>query len=95
MAGGFSGMLSLHVDGSGELALWVATKCKLFLRATSLGGTESLIGHRRTFEGSGSTAPPHMLRLSIDLKDVDDLVEGPGTGSGPDRQDDALGEDRK
>lgn len=75
MTGGFSGMLSLHVDGPGELALRVATKCKLFLRATSLGGTESLIEHRHTFEGPGSTAPPDMLRLSIGLEDVDDLVE--------------------
>ncbi|KAA2252715.1 PLP-dependent transferase [Solihabitans fulvus] len=74
MRDGFSGMLSLHVDGPGDLALRVARNCELFLAATSLGGVESLIEHRHTFEGPGSTAPPDMLRLSIGLEDPDDLI---------------------
>ena len=74
MRGGFSGMLSLHVDGPGELALRVARHTELFLSATSLGGVESLIEHRHTFEGPGSTAPPDMLRLSIGLEHPDDLI---------------------
>jgi cystathionine gamma-synthase len=75
MTGGFSGMLSLHVAGPWERSLQTAKYCNLFLRATSLGGVESLIEHRFTFEGPGSTAPKDMLRLSIGLEHPADLVE--------------------
>jgi cystathionine gamma-synthase len=74
MTNGFSGMLSLHVDGPPARALQVANNCELFIRATSLGGTESLIEHRFTFEGPGSTTPPDMLRISIGLESAHDLI---------------------
>lgn len=74
MTGGFSGMLSLHVDGEWQQSLRTANHCELFIRATSLGGVESLIEHRYTFEGPGSTSPKDMLRLSIGLESPADLV---------------------
>ncbi|MFI0808752.1 trans-sulfuration enzyme family protein [Streptomyces echinatus] len=74
MTGGFSGMLSLHVAGDHQRSLRVAQHCQLFIRATSLGGVESLIEHRYTFEGPGSTAPKDMVRLSIGLESPADLV---------------------
>lgn len=74
MTGGFSGMLSLHVDGAWQQSLRTAHHCELFIRATSLGGVESLIEHRYTFEGPDSTSPKDMLRLSIGLESPADLV---------------------
>ncbi|KIZ19624.1 trans-sulfuration enzyme family protein [Streptomyces natalensis] len=74
MSGGYSGMLSLHVAGEWQRSLRAAEHCELFIRATSLGGVESLIEHRYTFEGPDSTSPKDMLRLSIGLEDPADLV---------------------
>lgn len=73
MRGGFGGMLSIHVRGGAAGALAVASRARLFVRATSLGGTESLIEHRASAEGPGSVAPPDLLRLSIGLEDEADL----------------------
>lgn len=73
MKNGFGGMLSIHVHGGQEAALRVASRTRVFLRATSLGGTESLIEHRATAEGAGSVAPVDLLRLSTGLEHVDDL----------------------
>ncbi|MEV0374587.1 PLP-dependent aspartate aminotransferase family protein [Streptomyces sp. NPDC050636] len=74
MTGGYSGMLSLHIAGDWQRSLRAAEHCELFIRATSLGGVESLIEHRYTFEGPDSTSPKDMLRLSIGLEDPADLV---------------------
>jgi cystathionine gamma-synthase len=52
----------------------VAARVKLFTRATSLGGTESLIEHRASVEGPSSTTPQNLLRLSIGLEHSDDLI---------------------
>ena len=61
------------MKGGAEGALSVASRARVFIRATSLGGTESLIEHRATAEGEGSVAPPDLLRLSIGLEDEADL----------------------
>jgi len=74
MDGGFGGMLSLHVKGGAEGALNVVKRCKVFTRATSLGGVESLIEHRYTIEGERSPIPKDWLRLSIGIESVDDLI---------------------
>ncbi|MEU2790037.1 PLP-dependent aspartate aminotransferase family protein [Streptomyces sp. NPDC007100] len=74
MRGGFSGMLSLHVAGDWQRSLRTAENCELLIRATSLGGVESLVEHRYTFEGPDSTSPKDMIRLSIGLEDPADLV---------------------
>ncbi len=74
MQGGFGGMLSLRVRGGAEAALRVANRCRVFIRATSLGGVESLVEHRRTIEGPSSPVPADLLRLSIGIEAVDDLI---------------------
>jgi cystathionine gamma-synthase len=71
----FGGMLSFEVTGGGEAAMNVAAKTKIFIRATSLGGVESLIEHRASIEGAGTTSPENLLRLSIGLENADDLIE--------------------
>jgi len=53
----------------------VTAKTKIFTRATSLGGVESLIEHRASIEGPGTTSPEGLLRLSIGLENADDLIE--------------------
>ncbi|HLY51967.1 MAG TPA: PLP-dependent transferase, partial [Steroidobacteraceae bacterium] len=53
MRGGFGAMLSVCVAGGREAALRVAARTRLFRRATSLGGIESLIEHRASIEGPG------------------------------------------
>lgn len=70
----FGGMLSIEMDGDAARAMQVAARVRLFLRATSLGGTESLIEHRRSIEGPYSTTPESLLRLSIGLEHPDDLI---------------------
>ena len=71
----FGGMLSIQVAGGAEHAASVASATKLFTEATSLGGVESLIEHRAIVEGPDSTTPDDLLRLSIGLEHVDDLIE--------------------
>ena len=72
---GFGGMLSFQVAGGQERAMEVAAGVKLFVRATSLGGTQSLIEHRASIEGPESETPENLLRVSVGLEDVDDLIE--------------------
>ena len=67
-------MLSLRVKGGASAALDVVTKCEVFIRATSLGGVESLIEHRYSIEGPDSPIPEDLLRLSIGIEAVDDLI---------------------
>jgi cystathionine gamma-synthase len=71
----FGGMLSFEAKGGREAAMAVAAKTKIFTRATSLGGVESLIEHRASIEGPGTTSPEGLLRCSIGLEHPDDLIE--------------------
>jgi cystathionine gamma-synthase len=73
MSGGFGGMLSLRLVGGETDAVTVAGQVRVFKRATSLGGVESLIEHRRSTEGPSSPVPDDLLRLSIGLEALDDL----------------------
>lgn len=71
---GFSGMLSFqHADGESE-AIATVGRVRLMRRATSLGGVESLIEHRATSEGPGTTTPRDLIRLSVGLEHPDDLI---------------------
>ncbi len=72
---GFGAMLSFRAAGGREAALRAVGRARLFTRATSLGGVESLIEHRATSEGSGSRTPQELIRLSIGLEHPDDLIE--------------------
>jgi cystathionine gamma-synthase len=71
----FGGMLSMEVKGGRQAAMRAAARTKLLLRATSLGGVESLIEHRASIEGPGTTSPEGLLRISIGLEHPDDLIE--------------------
>ncbi len=71
----FGGMLSFEVKDGRDAAMSLAAKTKIFTRATSLGGVESLIEHRASIEGTGTTSPEGLLRLSIGLENADDLIE--------------------
>jgi cystathionine gamma-synthase len=73
MTGGFSGMLSIRVKGGETAAIKTAARVELWVRATSLGGVESLIEHRSSIEGPTSPVPADLLRLSVGLESVDDL----------------------
>lgn len=74
MTNGFGGMLSFYVKGGSKEAKAVATNLQLFLSATSLGGVESLVEHRATVEGPLSQVPPNLLRISVGIEDVVDLI---------------------
>lgn len=69
------GMLSIQVRGGAQEALAVAGAARVFTRATSLGGVESLIEHRASIEGPDSRTPQNLLRLSVGLEHPDDLIE--------------------
>jgi cystathionine gamma-synthase len=75
MQGGFGGMLSVRVKAGRDAALATAARVGLWQRATSLGGTESLIEHRASIEGPDSPVPGDMLRLSVGLEDAGDLYD--------------------
>lgn len=70
----FGGMVSIQVKGGRAEALALAGRVKLFTRATSLGGVESLIEHRASVEGPTTKTPENLLRLSIGLEHPDDLI---------------------
>jgi len=74
MTVGFGGMLSLRVTGGSAGALATIKALKVFVRATSLGGVESLVEHRATVEGPESPVPDDLLRLSIGLEAPEDLI---------------------
>jgi cystathionine gamma-synthase len=71
----FGGMVSVQVKGGRERAMAVAARLAVFTRATSFGGTESLVEHRASIEGPGTRTPDNLLRLSIGLEHADDLIE--------------------
>lgn len=81
---GFGGMISFELKSkSMEQALKVAAKTQLFACAESLGGVESLIGHPATMthasipkeEREKAGLSDGLLRLSVGIEDVDDLIE--------------------
>jgi cystathionine gamma-synthase len=73
MRGGFGGMLSIRARAGEGAAVTAAADVKLWKRATSLGGVESLIEHRASIEGPDTPCPRDLLRLSAGIEDVEDL----------------------
>lgn len=67
-------MLSVCVAGGRDAAMRLAARTRLFTRATSLGGIESLIEHRASVEGPGTRVPENLLRLSIGIEEPADLI---------------------
>jgi cystathionine gamma-synthase len=72
--GQFGGMLSVIVKGSETDAINVVRKCRVFYPATSLGGVESLIEHRKTVSGENFPVNEKLLRISAGIEDPVDLI---------------------
>lgn len=71
----FGGMLSLRFAGGRDAALRFASRVSIFTNATSLGGVESLIEHRASVEGANPVSPQDLIRVSVGLEHVDDLID--------------------
>ena len=74
MHGGFGGMLSVLVPGGRAEAIAVANRARIFKRATSLGGVESLLEHRETSESEVTKTPENLIRVSVGIEAVEDLL---------------------
>ena len=76
----FGGMVSFLPAGGREAALRVCAATELFILAESLGGVESLIEHpgemtHMSVAGSALEVPDSLVRLSVGIEDVEDLIE--------------------
>ena len=74
MSDGFGMLLSFRLRGGAAVASAVAGRLRLFKNATSLGGVESLVEHRAPVEGPGTRVPDDLLRLSVGIEAVEDLL---------------------
>ena len=75
MQNGFGGMMSILIKGDEKTALKFASNLKLAKHATSLGGVETLVDHRRSAEGIHSNSPENLVRISVGIENIDDLIE--------------------
>lgn len=75
MKGGYGGMLSVLIKGNQADALRLLSKLRFFKHATSLGGVESLVEHRKSIEGAGSTTPENLIRISAGIEHSEDLIK--------------------
>ena len=64
----------MRIAGGESASIAFAAKLRVFKRATSLGTVESLAEHRASVEGPGTLCPPDLVRLSIGIEHVDDLL---------------------
>ncbi len=74
MPNGYGAMLSIQVGSDAKAAMALIGRLQLFTAATSLGGVESLIEHRKSVEGDSSPTPNNLLRVSLGIEHIDDLV---------------------
>lgn len=72
---GAGALFSILVKGDADRAMRVAANVKVFTRATSFGGPESLIEHRASIEGPDTKTPPNLLRLAIGLEETQLLID--------------------
>ncbi len=76
----FGGMVSFTVRGGTQAALAVCARTRVFTLAESLGGVESLIEHpgrmtHASTAGSQLEVPAELIRLSVGIEDVEDLID--------------------
>ncbi|MEZ0160485.1 cystathionine gamma-synthase [Streptomyces griseorubens] len=76
----FGGMISFRVEGGEQAAVEVCDRAKVFTLGESLGGVESLIEHpgrmtHASVAGSQLEVPADLVRLSVGIENVDDLLE--------------------
>ncbi|WP_328468508.1 cystathionine gamma-synthase [Streptomyces sp. NBC_00448] len=77
---GFGGMVSFQVAGGEEAAVAVCDRAELFTLGESLGGVESLIEHpgrmtHASVAGSALEVPADLVRISVGIEAVDDLID--------------------
>ena len=84
-------MFSMRLRGGETAAIAAAARMRVWKRATSLGGVESLVEHRSSIEGAGSPCPPDLLRFSVGLENIDDLIADIEHALGTDRHDKSRG----
>jgi len=75
MTGGFGGLLSIRLKGGADAARKLCASTRVFLQATSIGGVESLIEHRKPIEGPSSPTPEDLVRLSCGIEAAEDLID--------------------
>jgi len=68
-------MLSFLVPGGRDEAIRTVKRARVFKRATSLGGVESLIEHRKTSENELTSTPENLIRVSVGVEDIGDLID--------------------
>ena len=76
---GFGGMISFRAAGGRDAAIKIIESTKLFTLAESLGAVESLIEHpgvmtHASAEGSPLEVPDDLVRLSVGIENVEDLI---------------------
>ncbi len=74
MPAGCGAMLSVQVGHNQTEAMAIISHLKLFTTATSLGGIESLVEHRKSVEGDDSLTPDNLIRISVGIEHIDDLI---------------------
>ena len=74
MHSGFGGLMSFLVKGNDKDALGMTAHLQVITRATSLGAVESTVDHRYSVEPPGTPTPKNLLRLSVGIEHVDDLI---------------------
>jgi len=74
MPHGCGAMLSVQLGQSPADAMALINRLRCFTPATSLGGVESLVEHRRSVEGPASTTPDDLIRVSVGIEHIDDLI---------------------
>lgn len=72
---GFGGIVSFQVKGDAATADSLISNLHYFTNATSLGGVESLIERRAASEGPDTLTPQNLIRVSVGLEHLDDLLE--------------------
>jgi cystathionine gamma-synthase len=75
MKNGFGGMLSILIKGDEAQAMRFSSSMKIVKHATSLGGVETLVDHRRSAEGEHSVSPPNLIRVSVGIENIEDLIQ--------------------
>jgi len=74
MHNGYGGMLSFQVKGGEAEAKAIACRTRLIRQAISFGSPDTVIEHRASMEGNDSPTPSDLLRLSVGLEHIDDLL---------------------
>jgi cystathionine gamma-synthase len=74
MQGGYGCLVSVLIKGGFDTTARVASRLRIFHRATSLGGVESLVEHRQVIEPH-TGIPENLLRLSVGIEDPQDLLQ--------------------